>query len=156
MIDKISVKNNIINCVKPQAKDKNSNQNDVSFKGAGALELLLSGLQACEKNPMLNVAVVDLMSAILPRTIVESFTNIFAGVEAFRRESSGLLINCILPSYIVLACAACMNGAFMPKGANMSGCWADSKMVDAVKDIYKNAKSEDKIKESFKQILWGM
>lgn len=156
MIDKISVKNNIINCVKPQAKDKNSNQNDVSFKGAGALELLLSGLQACEKNPMLNVAVVDLMSAILPRTIVESFTNIFAGVEAFRRESSGLLINCILPSYIVLACAACMNGAFMPKGANMSGCWADSKMVDAVKDIYKNAKSEDKIKESFKQILSGM
>ena len=115
--------------------------------------MILSGIQMCERMPMVNVTVVDMLSAILPRTIVESTTNWFAGFEAFRRESSGLIVNCIIPSFITLGIAKCLNPMIMPKGVNMSGCWADSSLIDKAEEYYKQAQGEDKVKESLKRIL---
>lgn len=122
-----------------------------NFKGLGTV--VLAGIQACERAPMINVTVIDMLSAILPRTIVESMTNWFAGFEAFRRESSGLVVNCLIPSLVTLGLAKCFNPAFMPKGVNMSGCWADSSLIDKASDYYKNASSEDKVQEALKNIL---
>ena len=76
-----------------------------SFTGLG--EMVLKGIQLCEQQPMLNVTVLDLSTAILPRTFFETFIgskqkdengndikerhlNVMGGFEAFRRESSGL------------------------------------------------------------------
>ena len=67
---------------------KEQGKQDPSFKGVG--EIALAGIQACERMPMVNVTVIDMLSAILPRTVVESQTNWFAGFEAFRRESSNI------------------------------------------------------------------
>ena len=131
-------------------KDEGKSENP-SFKGLGAIAL--SGIQACERMPMVNVAVIDMLSAILPRTVIESMTNWFAGFEAFRREFSGLFVNCLIPSIITLGIAKCINPAFMPKGINMSGCWADNSLIDKAADYYKKASSEDKVKESLKNIL---
>ena len=131
-------------------KDKKTKVNP-NFKGLGTIAL--SGIQACERMPMVNVAVVDMLSAILPRTIVESMTNWYAGFEAFRRESSGLVVNCLIPSYIAWGIAKCINGAFMPNGVNMSNCWADSSLIDKASEYYKNANSDDKIKEALKNII---
>ena len=150
MINKIGVDSTSrINSNPRLNKDgKDSNPN---FKGLGAVAI--AGIQACERMPMVNVTVIDMLSAILPRTIVESMTNWFAGFEAFRRESSGLVVNCWIPSLVTLGIAKCINPAFMPKGVNMSRCWADSSLVDKAAEYYKKATSEDKVMESMKNIL---
>lgn len=131
--------------------NKEQSKQNPNFKGVGAIAL--AGIQACERMPMVNVTVIDMLSAILPRTVVESMTNWFAGFEAFRRESSGLVVNCLIPSLITLGIAKCINPAMMPKGVNMSRCWADSSLIDKASEYYKSAGSDDKVKESLKNIL---
>lgn len=151
MINKIGVEDKL-NSSFPALNNKKSDSSNPNFKG-GILPVLLQGVQACEQNPMINVAVIDMFSAILPRTFVESLTNWFAGFEAFRRESSGLIVNCMIPSVITLGIGALLNKSVMPKGANMASCWADSKMIDKMTSIYNTSKSEDKVKDSIKNIL---
>ena len=153
MINKVSVETNlrIINSKSARKNENKANQQNPNFKGLGGV--LLTGMQACERMPMVNVAVIDMLSAILPRTIVESMTNWFAGFEAFRRESSGLVVNCLIPSLITLGIAKGINGGFMPKGVDMSECWADSSMIDKAKTYYMEASSPDKVKESLRNII---
>ena len=88
MISRIGVEDRNINTAITTTEKKDLEGNNPNFKGSGVWALALQGIQECEKNPMVNVAVIDMLSAILPRTIVESTTNWFAGFEAFRRESS--------------------------------------------------------------------
>lgn len=153
MINKVSVETNprIINSKRARKNENIASQQNPNFKGLGGV--LLTGMQACERMPMVNVAVIDMLSAILPRTIVESMTNWFAGFEAFRRESSGLVVNCLIPSLITLGIAKGINGGFMPKGIDMSECWADSSMIDKAKTYYMEASSSDKVKESLRNII---
>ncbi|MBE7704022.1 MAG: hypothetical protein E7Z89_08240 [Cyanobacteria bacterium SIG28] len=134
-------------------KNDDKKTQNPSFKSCAVFLPILQVIQECEKNPMINVAVIDLLSAILPRTFVESLTNWFAGFEAFRRESSGLIVNCLIPSFITLGIAKLINKTIMPKNTNMSGCWADSSLIQRASGIYEKTNSEDKIKESFKEII---
>lgn len=68
-----------------------------NFTGLG--DVALKMVQTCEANPMVNVSVLDLSTAILPRTFFETFIgskkkdengqekrhlNLFGGFEAFR------------------------------------------------------------------------
>lgn len=151
MINSISVENNVNSsyCALVNKKQDSANPN---FQG-GVFSALLQGVQICEQNPMINVAVIDMFSAILPRTFVESLTNWFAGFEAFRRESSGLIVNCMIPSVITLGIAELLNRAIMPNGINMASCWADSNMIDKFSNIYTNSSADDKIQDSLKNIL---
>ena len=161
MIQKVSVEDNTGRINSIQIRSKKEGQENPNFKGAGAV--VLAGIQACERMPMVNVAVIDMLSAILPRTIVESMTNWFAGFEAFRRESSGLIVNCLIPSVITLGIAKMLNPAFMPKvtgelnkRADMSRCWADKDLIQKASELYTGAKSQDKVRESMKTILSNM
>ena len=152
MISKISVEDRNLNSVRTNIAHKNQNAQNPAFKG-GIWSLALQGLQECEKNPMVNVAVIDLLSAILPRTVVESMTNWFAGFEAFRRESSGLIVNCLIPGFITMGVAAGLNKFIMPKGVKMARCWADGDLINRTTEIYQQSKSTDKVKDTLKQIL---
>ena len=134
-------------------RDKNSQKSNPNFKGGGVWNALLWGIQRCEANPMVNVAVIDMISAILPRTFVASLTNWFAGFEAFRRESSGLVVNCLIPGIIAWLGAVGLNNFIMPKGSNMSSCWADHSLIQKATELYSNSKAEDKIRDSIKEIL---
>ena len=153
MINKIGIETSRINSTESHKKNGVKN-NTPTFMGVS--DALLTGIQACERMPMINVAVVDMLSAILPRTIVESMTNWYAGFEAFRRESSGLVVNCLIPSLITLGIAKIIDGGIMPKGVDMSECWADSSLIDKAKDYYSEANSKDKIKESLTHIIGDM
>ena len=102
---------------------------------------------------MINVAVIDMLSAILTRTIVESMTNWFAGFEALRRESSGLIVNCLIPSAITLGIAKCLNPLFMPKGVNMSRSWADKDLINEVAAHYEASVGDDKVADSLRRII---
>jgi hypothetical protein len=141
MISQINSRNNY---TKNQINSRNNSRaksqgQSPSFNG-GIMDTAIKGVQYCEKNPMLNVAVIDLATAIVPRSIWESFTNIFAGFEAFRRESSGLIINCLLPGYIAWGAGKMLNKAIMGKDANLSDCWAGNDSITKVSDYYNNAK----------------
>ncbi|MBR6126935.1 hypothetical protein IKQ21_04545 [bacterium] len=152
MISKISLEDiTEQNSIKSRNNSNKGNKSNPNFKGLGSLAL--AGIQACERMPMVNVAVIDMLSAILPRTIVESLTNWFAGFEAFRRESSGLVVNCMIPSAITYGIALCVNSLIMPKGTNLSSCWADRSLIDKTAEYYASAKSEDKVFESMKNVL---
>lgn len=136
------------------ARQNKKRLNNPNFKGVGAL--VLGGIQKCEQYPMINVAVIDMLSAILPRTIVESMTNWFAGFEAFRRESSGLVVNCLIPSFITLGIAKLLNPAFMPKGINMSSSWADSDLLTKATDYYNKASSADKVEDAMRKMVGNL
>jgi len=151
MINKIGVEDNTGKVNSILARQQKEGKNIPSFKGLGAIAL--AGIQKCEQVPMINVAVIDMLSAILPRTIVESMTNWFAGFEAFRRESSGLIVNCIIPSFITLGIAKCLNPAFMPKNVNMSRSWASVDMIQKASEYYENSSSKDKVAESLKKLI---
>ena len=112
---------------------------------------LLSLVQTCEKEPMVNVAVIDLVTAIIPRTLWDLCRNIFAGLEALRREASGLIVNCLIPGFITLGFAHLFNKMIMGKGkANLANCWASSDTINNVSEHYKNAKNTEAYKDGMK------
>lgn len=153
MINRLGVEDrNFNNVYRPAKTNKENVTQSPSFKG-GLWPLILRGVQECEKNPMVNVAVVDMFSAILPRTFVESLTNWFAGFEAFRRESSGLIVNCLIPSFITLGAAIGLNKLIMPENVNMSSCWADSSLIQRTTEIYTKSTSNDKVFDTFREII---
>lgn len=155
MITRLGVENRNLNSVHTTTpKNKNQEQNNPNFKGGGnVFAALLWGMQRCEANPMVNVAAVDMFSAILPRTFVESMTNWFAGFEAFRRESSGLIVNCLIPGAVAWGAAKAINRFIMPNNVSMASCWADHSLVDRATELYKNSNADDKIKDALKEIL---
>ena len=132
-----------------------------SFTGLESLgNLAVKAMQHCEAEPMLNVTVLDLTTAIIPRSIIETVAaskvtdengkpvlnedgkqkrrfNFMAGFEALRREGSGLLINCILPGVFVIGSAYLLNGPIMGKKANLIHNWADRSTLDLLNNYYR-------------------
>ena len=151
MIKKIGVEDSTGKVNSNLTRQQKEGKTNPNFKGLGAIAL--AGIQKCEQVPMINVAVIDMLSAILPRTIVESMTNWFAGFEAFRRESSGLIVNCLIPSFITLGIAKLLNPAFMPKGVNMSRSWASVDMIQKASEYYDKASSNDKVEEALRKLI---
>ena len=117
-----------------------------AFKGVG--DVLLRGIQLCEEMPMVNVSVLDLSTAIIPRTIIETKeSNAYAGMEAFRRESSGLIVNCLLPSFIVMGMAALLQKTGLFKDIKgMSNVWANEESLKIVQKYLQNAEGKGSIK----------
>ncbi|MBR1424288.1 hypothetical protein IJ579_01855 [bacterium] len=152
---------------------------NVSFTGMGRVardlgNLALKGIQKCEEHPMINVAVLDLSTAILPRTFFETFIgskqkdengeeqkrrlNVLGGFEAFRRESSGLLINCIIPSFIVIGAAKLLNRPVMGmfNKSNLTRSWANSDTIQQIEKYYTKAEGvtkEDQIYNALKAMF---
>lgn len=156
----------------PQRQAGNPN-----FTGLG--ELALKGIQLCEQYPMVNVSVLDCTTAIFPRTFFETFIgskkkdengnahrklNIFGGFEAFRREASGLIINCLIPSFLVIATAKLLNKPVMGNfnKSNLTKSWANGESIDNVNKYFTSAQgstSEEKIYNTLKnmtQDLYGV
>lgn len=158
MIEKVNLasvnKNNT-----PQGNSIAKNTANPSFKGGladGAIWLV----QQCEKQPMVNVSVLDLSTAIVPRTIIETKeSNGYAGFEAFRRESSGLIVNCIIPSFIVMGIASLLQRPLMGsdfKKANLINTWANEDAINKIEKYYNKASGSDgkeKIYNTFRDQL---
>ena len=116
-----------------------SNECNPSFKGP--LEVLTKGLELCDKYPMVGVSVIDGTTAIIPRTLVDARTNGFMAAETFRRESMGLFINCLFPSFAVLGLAKAVQPFTMGKEfrhLDMASVWANEEVLNKFSDFYKN------------------
>ena len=93
--------NNRLGIVKNQNQ---KNKNTASFKGGAvdvAFNLLDKGFSVLDKNAMIQVAFVDSVSTDIPRTLVDLKTSLAAALETMRREFSGLIVNCLMPGFIV-------------------------------------------------------
>ena len=127
-----------------------------SFTGVG--EVFLQGMQVLEKYPMLNVSALDLSTAIIPRTVIETKeSNAFAGMEAFRRESSGLIVNCLLPSFIVMGAAKLLEKPIMKTfgKASLSNIWANEESLNLIQRYMQGAKGtgSEKIEDALQAFL---
>lgn len=152
MIRKISVEDN-------HTPIGDNYRNNPSFNGLG--DGLITAVQMCERYPMLNVTALDLSTAIVPRTIVETKeSNGHAGFEAFRRESSGLIVNCLIPSFIVMGVAKLLQRPILGnfKKSSLVSTWANSDSIDKIHHFYKNAKgtSTEKIYNTFRDQLGSL
>ena len=141
MISKISSVENRKNTPNWDAKNQQP-----SFNGLG--DAILRGVQLCEEVPMVNVSVLDLSTAIIPRTIIETKeSNAYAGMEAFRRESSGLIVNCLLPSFIVMGMAGLLQKTGIFKGLKgMSNVWANEESLKIIQKYLQNAEGKGSVK----------
>lgn len=156
---------------KNKAPVQSKGNHNPNFTGLG--DLALKGIQYCEQYPMVNVSVLDLSTAILPRTFFETFIgskkkdengepqkrklNLFGGFEAFRRESSGLIINCLIPSFIVIGVAKLFNRPIMGgfNKSNLTRSWANSEAINNV-SRYFNAVKTDNTTEKIRETLRTM
>ncbi len=157
MIDKISLSD-----VKSNNTPQKGYANGDKPVFRGFVDGVIRTTQMCEKQPMLNVTVLDLVTAIVPRTVIETCAgakkkdengntkyepNIFAGFEALRREGSGLLINCIIPSFVVMAAAKVLQKPIMGKDFNKSklaNVWANTDTLDKINHFLTNAEGKTK------------
>ena len=81
--------------IAPYNKVGMTKRDNQSFTGLG--NLALRGIQKCEESPMVNVAVLDLSTAIIPRTFFETFIGSKKKEKGKRRGISseiGMKINC--------------------------------------------------------------
>jgi len=99
-----------------------------NFKGVA--DGVVAALVASDKSPMIGVSIIDLTSMIFPRTIVDATRNGFAATETFLREAAGLIINSLIPSFVVFAMAKLLEKTVMgEKFAKFSPSrfWANEK-----------------------------
>jgi hypothetical protein len=145
---------------------------NTSFTGMG--DFALKAIQACEAKPMLNVTVLDLSTAIIPRTAFETIIgskqkdengndikkrklNLVGGFEALRREGSGLVINCLIPGFIVTGAAKMLNRPIMQQfnASNLTKSWANGDSIKTIQKYYTSAAGateEEKIYNTLKSI----
>ena len=181
MINKINISS--VNKKNTPQQGLSNNQTQPAFKGGvdSVVNGFIWGVQKCEQHPMVNVSVLDLSTAIIPRTIVETYAgskkvdengnpvkdengktqrhlNFFGGFEAFRREASGLVINCILPSFLVMGAGTLFNRPIMGKfDKNLINNWANSEAYDKIAKFYKPGEATlDSHKDFFKRAILSM
>lgn len=111
-----------------------SNTPRFSGKGNGFWDGIAKPLQALDANPILGVIVLDILTAIAPNTIIDTFKrNAAQGFETFRRESSGLIINCLLPGAFVIGFAFAMKKKILGEEFNhlpAHKAWANKASID--------------------------
>ncbi len=125
----------------PRVRHSSKNTKEINFGGFG--DVLTAGLQACERHPMIGVSAIDAATCIIPRAAVDFNTNTHAGLETLRRESSGLLVNCLLPSYFVMGVAGFLQYVSLPKEYRNIGLvtsWADEDTIKKLASHYVNPK----------------
>ncbi len=130
----------------------------------GGLDFAVKTLKMFNDKPMIGVAFTDTAATNAPRTVGDfAALGPAAGAETMRREFSGLIVNCLIPSFFALGAAKLINGHFMKdfKGVNMSSSWAGSETIDVLTKAYKNsinnnATEKEEIQTFVKQTLGSL
>ena len=118
-------------------------KNNQSFNGGvdTAFNVLDSAFKVLDKNAMVQVAFVDSVATDIPRTIVDLKTGLAAALETARREFSGLAVNCLIPSFIVMGI-----GKLLPKKGDLADTgvvksWANGDVIDKLSGAFNKAQS---------------
>ena len=130
------------NSVNIQNRNNQKKSDAQNFKGAGidaAFNLLDKGFSVLDKNAMIQVSFVDTVSTNIPRTLVDLKTGLAAALETFRREFSGLFVNCLMPGLVVKGLANVLPKAKEFDGTDVVGSWANGASIDRLKGVYNQA-----------------
>ena len=92
MINQVNITNQEVYKKDARLSSYNNHLNQLKPSFKGPVEAATAVLQFCNTNPMAGVSLIDMATAIVPRTVVDARTNGFAAAETFRRESSGLIV----------------------------------------------------------------
>ncbi len=156
MINKVS----ILESTKVHKTSEKEKKTSVNFEGkklAAITGVAVAGMQYLERNPMMHVSALDIGTAIAPRTIFDSITNLFAGFETLCRESGGLIINCLLPGFIAIGAGKFLDKYHIKTGAKMANCFADTETIKIVSNTYKeNNGNMSKVYESLLSKIQGI
>ncbi len=102
-----------------------------------------NALIASDKSPMIGVSIIDLLSMIGPRSLVDATRNGFAATETFLRESAGLIINCLAPSFVVFGMAKLLEKKVIGKnfeGLEPSKFWVNQHSNEALTSAWLSTK----------------
>lgn len=146
---------------------KHANTNNENFRGSFVLDGATKFLQACDKYPMVGVAFTDSVATDVPRTIFDLLkTGVPAALETARREFSGLIVNCLLPSFIVLGVAKGVNRPILGekfKNIDMSSSWSNGESIEKYVNTFKESMdlssaktTRDEIKTYFTKLFTGL
>lgn len=130
-----------------------------NFKGGvgdAFFNVLDKSFSILDKNAMIQVSFVDTVSTNIPRTIVDLKTGIAAATETFRREFSGLFVNCLMPGLVVKGIASILPKKGELSGTNIVDSWANSDSINKLKTVYEQAQNSgatDTTKEYVKRAL---
>lgn len=129
------------NINKKQNNVQKNAKNNPSFNGGVdvAFNLLDKGFQVLDKNAMIQVAFVDSVATDIPRTLVDLKTGLAAALETMRREFSGLIVNCLLPGFIVKGVAKALPKPEELKGTNVVNSWANGDVIKKLSGAYNKA-----------------
>lgn len=150
------------NSVNIQNRNSKKNEKAQNFKGAGidaAFNLLDKGFSVLDKNAMFQVSFVDTVSTNIPRTLVDLKTGLAAALETFRREFSGLFVNCLMPGLVVKGLANVLPKAKEFEGTDVVGSWANGSSIDRLKGAYNKAQAsgaKDKTRAYVEQALGSL
>ena len=131
------------NINKIQNNPQKNVKNNQSFNGGldTAFNILDAGFRVLDKNAMIQVSFVDSVATNIPRTVVDLKTGLAASLETARREFSGLIVNCLIPSFIVMGV-----GKLLPKqgeltNTNVVKSWANGDVIDKLSGVYNQAQT---------------
>jgi len=140
--------------------DRSFSRNDKPQSFGMLSDAIVSALVASDKSPMIGVSIIDLCSMICPRSIVDATRNGFAATETFLRESAGLIINCLIPSFVVFGMAKLLEKPIMGEkfaAFSPSKFWANQNSNDLLTSAWLSTKSKaskaDRMKEFVAKVL---
>lgn len=128
-------------------KVENSNnkyKNIPSFKGPldGALT---QALVTIDTNPMVNAALVDVFSMVIPRTYVDTKKrNEFAGAETFFREITGTFIVCLSSGILAKGISHLYNKFVQPEIKVNPNSWVSNDSLGLLKHSWDKNKNSEK------------
>ena len=118
-------------------------KNNQSFNGGldTAFNILDAGFRVLDKNAMIQVSFVDSVATNIPRTVVDLKTGLAASLETARREFSGLIVNCLIPSFIVMGVAKLLPKKGDLADTNVVKSWANGDVIDKLSGVYNKAQT---------------
>lgn len=138
----IGSKNLIVpeNYIKRQGRQERQNQ--TGFGGLG--DVATSVIKTVDTNDLINYVLLDTVSMIGPRTIIDGSRNPYAGMETLARESFGALSMCIMPGFVAMGLASLAGKFNNPTGVK-TNLFARNNVVDHLyESSWEKAKSVGK------------
>lgn len=125
-----------------------------SFKGP-LDSAVTQALIAIDTNPMVNAALVDVFSMVIPRTFVDTKKrNKYAGAETLFRELTGTFIVCLSSGYLAKGISHLYNRLIEPQTKVNPNSWVSNDSLNLLNHVWE--KSSNDSKKFFSTVLDGI
>lgn len=137
-------------------KNLQKNSNQTSFKGP--LDgLITQSLITIDTNPMVNAALIDVFSMVIPRTYVDTKErNKYAGAETLFRELTGTFIVCLSSGIFAKGISHLYNKFVEPDTKVNPNSWVSNDSLNILHESWNKHKNSEKYVEDILSNLSGV